>query len=238
MHCRSSDRACGSYGPFRFNSHCFSLKSFSMGSGWSFFRRNDCTSLRAGWSQDYLLKYTFPFSVWAMRSRKEIKFASPPHVPRSRSHAHSSRSIVCYLLWRTDTYITPPECIAYANLPNILFRYFASLVISATFVRLVFDFYQIVKSRNPFQLGRSSLDIYVMHIYLVKILATINHPLKGSLWFTFLVSPCGVDSLLACYQGDNTSGHPLARTLPSRADSEPPQSTQCASREHHPTELA
>lgn len=186
----------------------------------------------------YLLKYTFPFFClgYALAKGDQIR------VPTSRSAIPVAcalvTSIVCYLLWRTDTYIyTTGMHLAYANLHNILFRYFASLVISATFVRLVFGFYQIVKSRTLSNWGRSSLNIYVIHIYLVKILATINHPLRGSLWFTFLVSPIVAWILcLACYQGGQYIGAiPLARTLLLGRIPEPPQSTQKRPANTNPT---
>jgi peptidoglycan/LPS O-acetylase OafA/YrhL len=102
-----------------------------------------------------------------------------------------------------------------ANLPNIALRYFAGVVMSAIFVLLLFWIYRRAKSPLLSNWGRRSLDIYLIHFFLVQIVAAFLHPVKSSLWFSWLAAPvlAGILCLISYWAGGWLGGIPVLRVL-------------------------
>lgn len=164
----------------------------------------------------YLIKYTFPFFCLGYALARGDQIRLPATLPPLGTAVILAASAGCYLLWTTDTYVyTTRMWPAPANLPNIALRYFAGAVISATFVLLLFWIYRRAKSPRLSHWGRRSLDIYIIHIFLVEILAACVHPATGSPWFSWLGAPvlAGILCLISCRIGDWLGRIPVLRAL-------------------------
>lgn len=164
----------------------------------------------------YLIKYTFPFFClgYALAKGEQIRLPAALSLPGDIALA------VCaaagYLLWTTDTYVyTTRMWPTPANLPNIGLRLVAGAAISALFVLLLSWIYRRMKSPLLSQWGRRSLDIYVIHIFLVEILAAWGRPAHASPWFSWSGAPvlAGVLCFISCRVGDWLDRVPILRSL-------------------------
>jgi fucose 4-O-acetylase-like acetyltransferase len=173
----------------------------------------------------YLIKYTFPFFCLGYALAKGDQIRLPAAPPPLLVAAIVAASAGCYLLWTTDTYVyTTRMWPAPANLPNIALRYFAGVVVSAMFVWLLHWIYRRAKSPLLSNWGRQSLAIYIIHFYLVEILAAFVHPAKGSPWFSWLGAPvlAGILCLICYWAGAWLGGIPVLRALLLGRMAQPP----------------
>jgi fucose 4-O-acetylase-like acetyltransferase len=164
----------------------------------------------------YLFKYTFPFFCLGYALAKGDQIRIPKNVSPPLVATVFMASIVCYLLWRTNTYIYVTKMhLSPSNLYNIGLRYFAGVTMSAAFLLLMLFFYRIAKSKTLSNWGQHSLDIYIIHLYCVVGLGAFAMSLKNSLWSSFLVAPvlAGILCAVTCQIGIGIGKIPVARTL-------------------------
>ena len=180
----------------------------------------------------YLIKYTFPFFCLGYALAKGDQIRLPAAQSPFLVAAIFAACVGCYLLWTKDAYVyTTRMWPAPANLPNIALRYVAGVVVSAMFMVLLFWIYRRAKSPLLSNWGRRSLDIYIIHLFLVEIAAAFIHlPVIGSPWFSWLGAPmlAGILCLVGYWTGGLLGGIPVLRALLLGRVSDPPFSAQPA----------
>ena len=173
----------------------------------------------------YLFKYTFPFFCMGYVLAKKDPATLPARLPAWGLILLVAASLGCFLRWTTDTYVyTTRMWPAPANLPNITLRLVAGVVVSVLFIYLLLAIYRRTKSKLLSDWGRRSLDIYILHFFLVEILATLIHPVPNSYWFSWLAAPllAAVICFLSYWAGAGLEkipwvGGPLLGKTPQRS---------------------
>jgi fucose 4-O-acetylase-like acetyltransferase len=164
----------------------------------------------------YLFKYTFPFFCAGYALAKGNQIHLPKTISPPQGVVLFAASVGCYLLWGINTYVYKTRMHPdFSNLYNISLRYLIGMVVSGAFILLMLLFYQVAKSRMLSNWGRRSLDIYIMHGFVLDGLESIGNPLQYSLWYSFLAAP--VLAVLLCFAtyqaGRAISKIPVARAL-------------------------
>lgn len=145
----------------------------------------------------YLVKYTFPFFCvgYALAKGDQI---SLPRMTWPVVVFLMVGSLGCYFLWNHDSYVyTTRMRLTSDNLSNITLRWVAGFVVSGFFLLLVFLAYRCVKLPFFSGWGRRSLDIYIIHVFLVEMAAGLIKPTMGSPWVCWLMAP--VLAIMICF---------------------------------------
>ncbi len=164
----------------------------------------------------YLFKYTFPFFCLGYALAKGDQVRIPEKSLPALVAVVFALSLVCYLLWKTETYIYVSQMhLSYSNLYNIPLRYFTGVIVSAAFLALMFLVYRMVKSKTLSNWGRHSLAIYIIHSYFLIEIVAYALPSKSALWSSFVVAPvlAGIVCIVTCQIGTGIGKIPVARTL-------------------------
>jgi len=137
--------------------------------------------------KDYLFKFTLPFfCLGYIVARVGI----PDFVmKRSFGIAATVSSLACYLLWSQQDYIYVSQMsLSLQNLPHIFFRLVCGIVVSIVFLRGLSVVYATRPLRIFTAIGRRSLEIYILHTVVLKVVPSVAHRLEPAV-FALAVAP-------------------------------------------------
>ena len=136
----------------------------------------------------YLFKYTFPFFClgYALKGRRQIRL--PQKTSWFTGLSLCAASAVCYFLWNHDTYIYTTRMHLSGNWGNISLRWLAGVIASGAFTFVALKIYRPQKFGALAFWGSRSIDIYLIHDYVLAGLIKYVPPVKSPLVFNLTVA--------------------------------------------------
>lgn len=155
--------------------------------------------------KDYLFKFTLPFfCVGYVVARVGV----PPLVlKRSVGIGATVASVGLYLLWSQQDYIYVSQMFMnLANLPHLLFRMVCGIVVSIAFLRGLSAVFSTPPLRLFSAIGKRSLEIYILHTLVLKVVPAVAHPLDPAVFASTVAPVLALTFCLLCALG---AGFPL-----------------------------
>ncbi|MGF2035810.1 MAG: acyltransferase family protein [Nostoc sp. CmiVER01] len=147
-----------------------------------------------------LFKYTFPFFCIGYFLAQQKEYLELEAVKRSKLLLAAAIffTILCYLLWSTETYIYVSGM---TNFRSSILRYFSGFVASIVIMRLIWELYNFSSTFFRWficEIGKGSLYIYILQTYFFTFASKFQYPFHHNFLFLLFIYPMSALLLSFC----------------------------------------